>query len=106
MNSVINYVTNPTKCRSRILLTYFGEKETSKCGQCDICLKEKRENLATNEFNQLQNAIKNKLNNALTINQLVDSLPLYSEKKLIKTTQWLMDNNRIVEGGGKLYWNE
>ena len=106
MNSVINYVTNPTQCRSRILLTYFGEKETSKCGQCDICLKEKRENLATDEFNQLQNVIKNALTDALTINQLIVALPLFPEKKLIKTIQWLMDNNRIVEGGGKLYWNE
>jgi len=106
MNSVIKYVTNPTQCRSRILLTYFGEKETSKCGQCDICLKEKRENLATDEFNQLQNVIKNALTDALTINQLIDALPLFPEKKLIKTIQWLMDNDRIVEGGGKLYWNE
>ena len=106
MNSVINYVTNPTKCRSKTLLSYFGERETTKCGQCDICLKEKRKNLAAEEFKQQKNAIKIALNEKLTINQLITVLPLFPEKKLIQTIQWLMDNELIVEGGGKLYWNE
>ena len=106
MNSVINYVTNPTKCRSKTLLSYFGERETTKCDQCDICLKEKRKNLAAEEFKQQKNAIKIALNEKLTINQLITVLPLFPEKKLIQTIQWLMDNELIVEGGGKLYWNE
>ena len=106
MNSVINYVTNPTKCRSKTLLSYFGERETTKCDQCDICLKEKRKNLAAEEFKQQKNAIKIALNEKLTINQLITVLPFFPEKKLIQTIQWLMDNELIVEGGGKLYWNE
>ncbi|MBL4624986.1 MAG: RecQ family ATP-dependent DNA helicase [Flavobacteriales bacterium] len=106
MNSVINYVTHLSQCRSKLLLSYFGEKETDKCGCCDSCLKEKRENLATDEYNQQQFAIKTALEAPLTLNQLVDALPKYPENKLVKTIQWLMDNERIVEGGGKLYWNE
>ncbi|MBL4654058.1 MAG: RecQ family ATP-dependent DNA helicase [Flavobacteriales bacterium] len=105
MNSVINYVTHPSQCRSKILLSYFGEKETSKCGQCDVCLKEKRENLASKEYNQQQSAIKSALKTPLTLNELIETLPKFSKKKLVRTIQWLMDNERVVEGGGKLYWN-
>ena len=29
------------KCRSRLLLGYFGEKETQECGKCDYCRAKK-----------------------------------------------------------------
>ena len=43
IQAMIDYVSNTTVCRSRMLLNYFGEKETHNCGQCDVCLKQRRE---------------------------------------------------------------
>jgi ATP-dependent DNA helicase RecQ len=37
LDSVIQYVTRIDKCRSRILLEYFGETKSVNCGKCDIC---------------------------------------------------------------------
>ena len=31
------YLENDTECRSRQLLRYFGQTETSDCGTCDVC---------------------------------------------------------------------
>lgn len=43
IQSMVDYVTNTTVCRSRMLLAYFGEKDGHDCGQCDVCLRKKRE---------------------------------------------------------------
>ncbi|MDR0546392.1 MAG: RecQ family ATP-dependent DNA helicase [Dysgonamonadaceae bacterium] len=39
---VIEYGSSETACRSQLLLEYFGEKNTSSCGHCDVCLAEKK----------------------------------------------------------------
>ena len=38
INAMLEYVTNDTLCRSRMLLDYFGEKNEHNCGQCDTCI--------------------------------------------------------------------
>ncbi len=36
--AMINYAENNDICRSRLLLRYFGEKRSTDCGQCDVCI--------------------------------------------------------------------
>ena len=40
--TMIQYVTDRDLCHSRFLLSYFGEKNTKKCGRCDICIDKKK----------------------------------------------------------------
>ena len=35
--SMIEYVSEETECRSRFLLRYFGQEDTEDCGTCDVC---------------------------------------------------------------------
>ena len=41
IESMIQYVTDRDVCHSCFLLAYFGEKESEKCGRCDVCLENK-----------------------------------------------------------------
>lgn len=37
METMVEYVSEETICRSRFLLSYFGQTESANCGRCDIC---------------------------------------------------------------------
>ena len=43
IKAMIDYVKNDNVCRSRMLLNYFGEKRTTDCGHCDVCLSKRHD---------------------------------------------------------------
>ena len=47
IHAVITYATNDHICRSRQLLSYFGETNTHDCGLCDVCLSHSKEGLVS-----------------------------------------------------------
>jgi ATP-dependent DNA helicase RecQ len=40
IKAMLQYAETSHRCRSRMLLEYFGEKSAKNCGQCDFCLEE------------------------------------------------------------------
>ena len=39
IKKMIEYATDDSTCRSKMLLSYFGEKRSDNCGQCDVCIE-------------------------------------------------------------------
>lgn len=39
---MLNYASSQSKCRSKMLLEYFGENTSDECGKCDVCRKNKK----------------------------------------------------------------
>ena len=95
--SVLDYAQEEFICRSQILLSYFGEKDTKPCGKCDICLKNKETRVSTDDFATIQKAILEVLAiNELSINALVKQVP-FKEPKVLQVIRFLLDNGQIVE---------
>ena len=95
MQSVIDYATNQDLCRSQVLLSYFGEKDSNPCGKCDVCKKGSKLKLGKQEFNSIMDNIKALVcEEALLLDQLVDRIK-FDEDKTLKVIQWLFDNDTI-----------
>jgi ATP-dependent DNA helicase RecQ len=39
MDTMVHYATTSYRCRSQMLLMYFGEKDPYPCRQCDVCVE-------------------------------------------------------------------
>ena len=48
--AMIEYVSETDECRSRYLLRYFGQTETSDCGSCDVCRSKEKWKKALETF--------------------------------------------------------
>ena len=93
MEKVVEYLSEEHHCRTRLLLHYFGEKNTSDCKTCDICLKKTQPGLTQWEFNKVREALVNVLTGtAKDIRLLAESLPLEKEKN-IRVIRFLLEHD-------------
>lgn len=107
MEWVIHYASSTHKCRSQILLSYFGESDSYRCGICDICLERNKLELSNLEFEQVSNRIKSLLKHApQTLSELIRHLDSREDKSL-KVVQWLIENEKInYNDDGMLVWRK
>lgn len=50
--TMIGYMTSNDKCRSQILLEYFGQDSPPLCQQCDVCIAHKKEDKSNAEHKE------------------------------------------------------
>ncbi|MCF8298517.1 MAG: RecQ family ATP-dependent DNA helicase [Saprospiraceae bacterium] len=105
LKSVIKYATSANKCRSQILLAYFGETDTKRCGKCDVCVERNKIELSELEFNSILEIIKPVLKNkTLTMYEIVSMVGNVNEDKILKMIQWLLDNDKVTYENNVIRW--
>lgn len=52
LDSVLAYASNSEKCRSVVLQEYFGQKDASPCGVCDVCIASRKERASKAGFKE------------------------------------------------------
>lgn len=107
MEAVLDYAESRHKCRNQLLLAYFGETDTKRCKQCDVCLEENRKVLHTDEFENISSQIKQLLAlHPMELKMLVNSITDVHEDKIIHTIQWMIDNEQMkYDTNNLLYLN-
>ncbi|MGL4908487.1 MAG: RecQ family ATP-dependent DNA helicase [Bacteroidales bacterium] len=103
---MLHYASSTTKCRSQQLLAYFGELNSYRCGQCDVCLGRNKLEMSRLEFDELLTHIKKQVHQqALSLDELLATLPAKSER-MLEVIHWLLDNEKMTEHEGKLHWHK
>ncbi len=93
LKSVLDYVNNATKCKSRLILAYFGETKSQDCGICSWCITKNKpeENIVL-----VAKAIIDLLKTApLNSREIQNSIP-FSSDNIIFALQQLLENNLII----------
>lgn len=97
VSEMIRYVKEEVECRSRIIGSYFGDKEIPACGICDNCFRQKSIILTREEFDTLHHRIMNMVKyESLYTRDLLMKLQGVRKEKAWKVLEFLQAENKIT----------
>ncbi len=94
--AMVRYIEKD-QCRSVQLLSYFGEKEPTACGICDVCLKHKKQGVEAKLWEDIWRDLCDLLlHEQPTLDELHEKLPHYPTDALDKLVRWKLDQNELA----------
>ncbi|MGC5743025.1 RecQ family ATP-dependent DNA helicase [Chryseobacterium sp. NFX27] len=86
------FIENNDYCKMKLILAYFGEKNTKNCGQCSVCEKNKQSIFGKNISQQIINLLAKKPS---TIEDLSVQLNYHSKNNILENLIFLLDSGKI-----------
>ncbi len=86
------YVENNDYCKMKLILAYFGEKNSRNCGQCSVCEKNKQSIFGKNISQQIINLLAKK---SATIEELSIQLSYHSKENILENLIFLLDSGKV-----------
>lgn len=105
IEAMLSYAETNDKCRSRMLLRYFGEKNEHNCGHCDVCLQKHDSGVKRNEFNEIVRKIEELLQETpMSVTDLQEQLETTWEKEHIQQVlHFLLAEEKLKLTDGKIH---
>jgi len=88
--AVIRYAESVDKCRSAMLLEYFGEKNAKPCEQCDYCIRHREREMTKTDWDRVGEELYGTAQPGVT---LISQKTGISEYKVIEILRQMRDNS-------------
>jgi ATP-dependent DNA helicase RecQ len=96
LEQLIEYLQNDSRCRSIVLLEYFGDTSAVDCGVCDVCLNRKRSLLSEDEYAQISKRIIQCLETGKKdLRQLVIDISSFPESRVVEIARIMIDQGTL-----------
>jgi len=107
LEKVIKYIKEKQKCRSNMLLDYFGEKKTERCGICDYCVRKNKKEIKEKSFNEISiNIIQLLEKKECDIEEIINELHHQKIEDINNVINYLFENDVIYKFGNKYIINK
>lgn len=101
IEAMTEYAETDDKCRSRMLLLYFGEKNEHNCGQCDVCLSSHSSGIKQGVFDEISRAIEKALKGKdMTTSEMMEYMEPYERENVMKVLSYLLAEEIIHQKNG------
>ena len=92
LDAVENYVKCDNVCRSQLLLQYFGEWDSTPCGECDVCRRNRIHRVQNKDFELISKEIQNLQQQGKSQKEILTELSKrFEEPQVVKVMRFLQD---------------
>ena len=96
IKAILDYAETDDKCRSRMLLRYFGEKNEHNCGQCDVCQGQHPSGLKFTNFSKWEERIYHSLKESpCSSSELVERFDTEDKAEILQVLSYLLAEEKI-----------
>ncbi|WP_415328810.1 ATP-dependent DNA helicase RecQ [Chryseobacterium sp. MMS23-Vi53] len=86
------FVEDNQYCKMKLILAYFGEKNSKNCGECSVCERNKQSIFGKNISNQIINLLSKR---PATIEELSIQLSYHSKENILENLIFLLDSGTV-----------
>ncbi|MBB4806331.1 ATP-dependent DNA helicase RecQ [Chryseobacterium defluvii] len=86
------YIENNDYCKMKLILAYFGEKNSKNCGQCSVCEKNKQSIFGQNISSRIIDLLAK---NPATIEELSVQLSYHPKENILENLIFLLDSGKV-----------
>lgn len=98
--SVVAYMTDTNRCKSRLILYYFGETESADCGNCSNCLAKSS---GRNKPADIKSSVLVALNNSSMSSQELEHTLGFTPEETLLALRILLEERKITINNRNLY---
>ena len=97
ITAIVQYITNTTLCRSKIIAKYFNDLNLKACGICDNCIHQKSVAVSREEFEVIANYINGFIyKKSGDIKALMSDSKHLKKEKLWKVIEYLQAEKKLM----------